>query len=145
MYLRYWKYAIAWGVLILLYSTQYFNAHTTGSVFANVIEFFYTGLSADEMYIWHIRFRKFMHVFNYAVFSWLLLFGLSFSVHPVKNWNNKRAFGAVIICLIWASIDEFHQSFVKLRAGTFQDVRLDVMGAVFAQIVIGLLHAKQKA
>ncbi len=44
------------------------------------------------------------------------------------------------ICLLVASVDEFHQSFVPSRTGTWHDVVLDMAGAVMFQVIaVGMM------
>jgi VanZ family protein len=42
------------------------------------------------------------------------------------------------VVFVAASLDEFHQTFVPSRTGTSRDVMLDLVGALFFQIVIAL-------
>ncbi|MCB1198241.1 MAG: VanZ family protein [Deltaproteobacteria bacterium] len=138
MKFTYWKYATFWTLLILFYSTDYFSSGTTNSIFANIVNLFYDGLNADQMYIWHLRFRKCMHFFNYAVLSWLVLFGFTLSLRPLKKWNIRVAFFALCFCLVCATLDETNQHFSSVRGGTYRDVGLDMVGAMFTQIWYGV-------
>ena len=45
----------------------------------------------------------------------------------------------VLVTLVVASLDEFHQTFLPGRTGTYRDVILDTFGGIFAQILVLLL------
>ena len=76
-----------------------------------------------------------MHFFNYAILSWLALFGFTLSLRPLKKWNFRVAMYAVVFCLFWAVLDETNQSFSLVRGGSLRDVGLDTVGAIFTQVV----------
>ena len=44
-----------------------------------------------------------------------------------------------LICMIYASTDEFHQTFVDGRSGKSADVLIDTSGTVFATIILCLI------
>ena len=51
--------------------------------------------------------------------------------------------GAVVtdlICMIYASTDEFHQTFVAGRSGAFTDCLIDTSGAIFGVIAALILY-----
>ena len=72
--------------------------------------------------------RKLAHMCEYAVLG--ILVYLSF-----KDSNRSWFYIAWIICILYASSDEFHQLFVKGRSGEIRDVLIDSIGA-FLGIVI---------
>jgi VanZ family protein len=50
-----------------------------------------------------------------------------------------------VCTVLVAALDEFHQSFLPSRTGTFHDVVLDTCAALFAQIVIFLILRKRRS
>ena len=46
----------------------------------------------------------------------------------------------ILIVILYASTDEFHQLFVPGREGTFRDVLIDTSGAIIAIIFICLFE-----
>jgi len=139
-----WKYAILWTAVLLFFSTNLFRSENTGSLFENTVNVFYGGLSADHMYRMHVACRKFMHFFNYAVLSYLVLLGLTRSLNPLKHWHPRLALMAVMFCLVIAVLDESHQSFAQFRAGSVRDVWIDMMGAFFIQVFVGVRSRKAR-
>jgi len=50
----------------------------------------------------------------------------------------------VILVVLWAAGDEFHQSFVSTRTGSVVDVVIDTAGGVLAQFAAFLGHGHRK-
>lgn len=67
---------------------------------------------------------------------------LLFTFEEVRNTRKHIIMGAVVtdlICMIYASTDEFHQTFVDGRSGKSADVLIDTSGTVFATIILCLI------
>lgn len=78
-------------------------------------------------------FRKLAHASEYLILSLLLL-------NALKNSGlvGKKLFViSIVLCFIYASTDEYHQTFVNGRTGQFLDVIVDTIGAI-----IGILFYK---
>ena len=73
----------------------------------------------------HNMARKFGHFIIPAAAFALLVIG------PLR----KRPLLALMLCVLFAMIDEFLQTYTPGRSGTFLDVILDTSGAVFAYFV----------
>lgn len=71
-------------------------------------------------------FKKFAHMFVYAVLYFLLYRGFS-NINSKKN-QKLVWIQALIICLIYAISDEFHQSTIMGRYATLRDVGYDTLG-----------------
>ncbi len=51
------------------------------------------------------------------------------------GWNLKRAIWvAGLLCFVYASSDEWHQTFVPPRDGCFRDVMIDMIGVTLASL-----------
>lgn len=76
--------------------------------------------------------RKCAHITEYALLYLTVLFGL-------KHWQvqgNRRLGRALMITVLYACTDEFHQLFVPGRAGMVTDVIIDSIGAVLLAAVL---------
>lgn len=71
--------------------------------------------------------RKGAHVAEYAILAALLLLALRRGC-PAKpaTWVARHA---MLLSVLWASIDEWHQTFVPGRMGQLSDVLIDSLGA----------------
>jgi VanZ family protein len=78
---------------------------------------------------WQIVLRKLAHITEYCALTlawWRALRGLSGAS------LTQALRGAVLISLLYASSDEFHQTFVSGRHGTPVDVLIDAIGIAVA-------------
>lgn len=89
--------------------------------------------------------RKTGHFVGYATLS-ILLFRSWRGTFPrlSTRWCLQWATLAFACTALVASLDEFHQSFLPSRTGTFRDVVLDSAAALVAQIVIFVFLRKRE-
>lgn len=77
-------------------------------------------LKSSLPYSWDFIFRKIAHITEYAILTWLLLKALL---------PNKRALlAAVIVAILYAISDEYHQTFIFGREGCLRDFLIDSLG-----------------
>lgn len=89
----------------------------------------------------HLLVRKAAHVTEYAILTGLLFRAL----RGVVGGFGKRAALAFLPVLIFAPLDEFHQSFVPSRTSSAGDVLIDYSGAVLGILICrGIHRALQK-
>jgi VanZ family protein len=79
--------------------------------------------------------RKSAHVVVYATLS-ALWFRAQRGSRP--GWRASWALFALLVSLLVASADEYHQSFDPSRTGTPWDVALDTFAAFLAQAAIAI-------
>lgn len=77
-------------------------------------------------------FKKLAHIFVYAVLFLLLHWGIQQTVPQKKHGPFQIWQIAFFITFLYALSDEFHQSFVPGRYGTFRDLGYDLLGAFIA-------------
>ncbi|MFI5125821.1 MAG: VanZ family protein [Candidatus Acidiferrales bacterium] len=138
---RQWP-VFAWAALISTFSTHWFSdAHTSRVIFP-ILRFLFPHASMAFLFRAHHFIRKGAHLFEYFVFSLLLL-------RMIRNgrpgWRITWALAAILIVFGFACLDEFHQSFVPGRDAEFSDALLDASGGAFAQILAALWAARKKA
>ena len=88
----------------------------------------------------HIPFRKFAHSFEYAILSILLLIAL-------KNSNikgTKLFLLTLIICVVYATTDELHQTLISGRSGEVRDILIDSTGAIVGMLLYYLISKCKK-
>lgn len=87
--------------------------------------------------------RKCAHVTEYAVLTVLwarAIAGLTGhrappGGRPIGAWLVAPG-GAVLIAVLWAASDEWHQTFVRGRVGAVHDVGIDAIGMVIAVVLV---------
>ncbi len=82
--------------------------------------------------------RKAAHMMEFAILTFAVWFALVF-------WTNSAKmlyFSTVVFCVIYAASDEFHQLFVKGRAGRISDVLIDSTGVVIMSTILLITDRK---
>ena len=96
--------------------------------------YFFSGIPglATPFGVWDIVLRKCAHITEYFVLTFLLIraFRKSFRISS----------GLMILCVsvvsfLYACSDEYHQTFVAHRSGTFRDVIIDSAGILIAAYI----------
>lgn len=82
-------------------------------------------IKVTELFFWDFLLKKSAHTFEYAV-----LFTLTFRATR-RNW-----FLTYALCIIYATSDEFHQSFVAGRTASVFDLAFDLSGMNLASYII---------
>ena len=129
--IQYWLPVVLWISFIFWMSTGMFSAENTYLFFGPLLRFFVPSISPREIVILHAILRKLAHVTEYFI-SGLLLF------RAFRNGSDKRrewiwAFSSLLVVVLIAAGDEFHQSFVPTRTSSIIDVGIDMFGGFLAQ------------
>lgn len=104
---------LLWAVLIFIFSSQ----PTLPSFNLSILDFL---------------FKKSAHIFVYFtlyLLTWraLRLLQPQLPAHHPRIWLI-----ALVLCLLYAITDEYHQSFVAYRTATAQDIGYDMLGVLLA-------------
>jgi VanZ family protein len=145
--LRAWAPALLWLALIAWESTSFFAAEKTGTWLAAVLTFLFGSLSPQHFQLAHELLRKFGHLFLYSILS-LLCFRAWWATLRAKSgeplswrtmlshWSLRAAAVALLMTVLVAAGDEWHQTLLPSRTGSIHDVLLDTMAAIFAQLAL---------
>jgi hypothetical protein len=112
--LFYWLPPIAWaGVIFYLSSVS--------------------GLASNMTVFWDVFWRKLFHAGEFGLLNLLLWRALYYG----EKIPFKKALGwSLALTILFAISDEFHQTFVPLREGRWQDVAQDSLGAMAVSAVL---------
>lgn len=134
--LKVWLPSAIWLAVIAIESTNLGSAEHTGRILYPILHALF-GLTPQKFELVHMLFRKTGHFVGYATLS-ILLFRSWRGTFPrlSTRWCLQWATLAFACTALVASLDEFHQTFLPSRTGTFRDVVLDSTAALVAQIVI---------
>ena len=143
--LKYWLPVVLWMGLIFIMSTTVGSAPHTGRILAYLMGFLWPQAPQPTVELIHFLIRKAGHFSEYAVLAWLLCRSWS-AVGPLtitqSRW--KSALAAILIAMLYAGSDEWHQSFVPGRSAAVRDVLLDSTGALTAAIAWLLSQGRNK-
>jgi len=78
--------------------------------------------------------RKLAHITEYAVLTFLLI--KAFSQYQLSA--KRILFFSILLAVLYAFSDEYHQSFIIKRTGAFQDIAIDSIGI----FLVWLKHKK---
>jgi VanZ family protein len=108
--LKFWGPVILWMVVIFTFSS---------------IPNLKTDLREDYIL------RKIAHVLEFAILTFLLIQGLK----QEKLNYKKVVLYSLIFALFYALTDEYHQTFVEGRQGSFRDAGIDSIGILLTGLV----------
>ena len=82
------------------------------------------GTAISQSYLWNYAANKAAHVFLY--------FLLCFTFYR----GTKNVLSAIVLTVLYAMSDEFHQQFVPTRSGQLTDVLIDAVAAGTAGLIL---------
>ena len=155
-FLRAWWPALVWVGLITLESTDQLSSDNTGSLLYKLISRFFPDVNLYNVLVLNFLLRKTGHVVGYGILSLLLLRGWRRTLARARATFGRSTVGLVTFgrtaTLAWlgtalvASLDEWHQSFIPSRTGTWRDVLLDsTAGLVFLLVAYFWLRRNRVA
>jgi len=141
--LKVWLPSAIWLAVIVTESTNLGSSEHTGQILYPIFHYLF-GMSRDRFAVLHAVLRKTGHFVGYFTLSVLLF----------RSWRGTFPRLSTRWCLQWATLafagtalvsalDEFHQTFLPSRTGTFHDVVLDSTAALVAQFVIFVILRRQ--
>jgi VanZ family protein len=134
-WLKRWWPAIVWAIAISGFSTGAFTSENTSRIIIPILHFLFPHASPDTLAFMHHIIRKCAHFTEYFIFSLLILRGFRAGE---KGTRLRWALLTILIVAGYASLDEFHQSFVPGRTPAVTDVLIDTTGGATAQIAAWL-------
>lgn len=136
-----WKAWIAaglWLALIAIESTDLLSANNTAHFLYALLTSLFGHINPATFFHWHHIARKLGHFFGYGILSLLLFraWQATLRVDGAPRWSWRWAQVALLMTVIVASLDEWHQTFIPSRTGTWRDVVLDSSAALTAQLLL---------
>jgi VanZ family protein len=142
--LRAWWPALVWVVLICFESTDFFSSEHTGGMLYSLLSHFFGQLDLYAFEIFHHYLRKTGHVMGYGMLGLLLLRGWRATLDHDGRQVAKTVLLSWLGTAFVASMDEWHQSYIPSRTGTWRDAVLDsVAGLVFLSVAYVWLRRSQ--
>ena len=131
-----WILIILWMVFIFYMSSCNGNVSSDQSGTIVYILHNILGIDYSDKLIFIIR--KCAHVSEFFILGILV-------INLVSKYNVKHIyFISFIVCVLYASSDEFHQLFVPGRSGLVTDVLIDLIGVVLGLLLVFLIRCFRK-
>jgi VanZ family protein len=139
-FIKYWLPVLAWMVVIFGMSSDSHSYEHSSSIFKPFLHWLFPHLSDASIEDLHHRLRKCCHLGEYTILGFLVFRALSHARTDLPPWSWPRVGGALLIVFLYASSDEYHQSFVPTRTPLFSDVCIDTGGGAIGLLLAWLFH-----
>jgi len=126
----YWLPVLLWMVVIFGASSDRHSFSHSSRLIGPIVRWLIPHISDHALYRVIFGIRKIAHLMEYAILALLIWRALR---QPVSNntrpWQWRRATFALLLVVLYAASDEFHQAFVPSREASVIDVLIDTSGA----------------
>ena len=125
-------------------STNTFSSDHTSGWLRPFFERFLGHINDRLWGVLHYSIRKCGHFTGYGMVcltflrAWLLSLGRNAAL-AIRQWRTHSCVLAVLATFLVASLDEWHQTFIPSRTGTFTDVLIDTSGGLLTCALVWLL------
>jgi VanZ family protein len=126
-------------------STRLGSPNNTSYYFRPIMHWLFPDMSEERLEQVHHIVRKTAHFVEYAVLGLLAWRALHLDPAFASYSARRQIWLALLFCLLYASTDEFHQSFVPTRHPAVQDVLLDTCGSGFGLLAVRSLRPRRAA
>jgi VanZ family protein len=133
---QYWVPVFLWVIFIFWMSTDKFSPQNTSSIVEPIFHFLMPKSSEQTLSMSHMFFRKIAHLIEYFVLGFLLFraFRGDSKELRIQQWTSS-----MIVLMLCAASDEFHQYFVSARTASSVDMLIDLTGGTLALVFRSLL------
>ena len=125
---------IAWMAFISFASTGNFSAGNTSRIIGPLVLWLFPDTSPETMLMIHGITRKIAHLAEYALLG--ILAARAFRGSPREALRERWFLVSLALVVVYALVDEYHQSFVPSRTGTIYDSLIDIAGGLAALIAV---------
>ncbi|HEX3817160.1 MAG TPA: VanZ family protein [Chthoniobacterales bacterium] len=134
--LKAWLPVALWMTLMFAGSTNLMSSEHTSRFLTPLLLWLKPDISPWAIEHIHLLVRKAAHVTEYAILTGLLFRAL----RGLVGGFGTRAALAFLPALIFAPLDEYHQSFVPSRTASLGDVFIDYGGALVGILICRGIH-----
>ena len=125
---------ILWMAFISYASTGNFSAGNTSRIIGPLVLWLFPDTSPETMLAIHGVTRKIAHLMEYALLG--LLAARAFRGSPRSGLRERWFLVSLALVVVYALVDEYHQSFVPSRTGSIYDSLIDMAGGLAALIIV---------
>ena len=125
---------IAWLVFISFASSDNLNAGNTSRIIGPLILWLFPSTSPETLAVVNVITRKIAHITEYAILGFLAARAFRTSPHPAIK--QRWFLNCLALVVVYALLDEYHQSFVPSRTASIVDSLIDMAGGLTALIIV---------
>ncbi len=142
---KFWLPVLIWMALIFTASSDKHSAEHSSRLIVPLLHWLFPHMPEAQIQDIHELFRKCAHLTEYAVLALLLWRGVR---KPLKNnpraWDWREARLTLLLVMLYAATDEFHQRFVPTRTSLVSDVFIDTAGGAAGLLALWLVGRWRK-
>lgn len=130
---------LLWMLVIFSASGDQMSFQHTSRLVEPFLHWLLPGLKQATLHTAVVLVRKTAHVSEYAILTglvWRLVDSYRTATDGTAVWPNIRL--TLLVVVLYAASDEFHQYFVPSREASVRDVFIDSFGAILALLLIRL-------
>ena len=125
---------IIWLAFISFASSDNFNASNTSRIIGPLILWLFPNTSPDTLAVVHLVTRKIAHFTEYAILGFLA--ARAFRTSPQPALRQRWFLICAGLIVVYALMDEYHQSFVPSRTASIYDSMIDMAGGLTALLIV---------
>jgi VanZ family protein len=141
---RAWRYLplLVWMALIFFFSTGELSGENTSRIVRPVLLWLFPDISEERLALVHFLVRKTSHFTEYALLA--LLAARAFATSSRALLRRRWFICALLLVILYALSDEFHQTFVPSRTGSIYDSFIDMSGGLTALLLLSLRRKRRE-
>jgi len=125
---------IVWLAFISFASSDEFNAGNTSRIIGPLVLWLFPGTSPDTLAVVHLTTRKIAHFTEYAILGFLA--ARAFRTSPQPAIRRRWFLICASLIVVYALMDEYHQSFVPSRTASIYDSMIDIAAGLTALLIV---------
>jgi VanZ family protein len=125
---------VVWLAFISYASSDSFSAGNTSRIIGPLILWLFPNTSQETLAVIHIITRKAAHFTEYAILG--LLAARAFRTSPRTAIRQRWFLISLGLIVVFALLDEYHQSFVDTRTASVYDSLIDIAGGLTALMIV---------
>jgi VanZ family protein len=133
----YWLPVVLWASTIFGASSDSGSFRHSSRIIGPLVHWLFPNLSEEQIHAIVFIVRKIAHLTEFAIFALLVWNALQ---RPrwkdSRPWSWRSAVESLWFAVLYATTDEFHQTFVPSREGCLRDVFIDSCGAVTGMLLL---------
>ncbi len=117
------------------------SASNTSRIVRPLLLWLFPDISEERLYLAHFIVRKTAHFAEYAILA--LLAARAFISSSREPLRRRWLLAALLLTVVYALADEYHQTFVPTRTGSIYDSFIDITGGLTALLLLMLWRRRK--
>jgi len=139
-FLWYWLPVLIWMAVIFSASSDSGSFRHSSQIIGPIVRWLFPHISEDALHAFVVIVRKCAHLTEFAILALLIWRALRKPVpKDGRLWDWSLAGKTILVVLLYASSDEFHQLFVPSRQASVVDVMIDTTGGACGLLLLWAL------